>query len=237
MTDVLQKLRRANFALLLRRAIPRYAPMALLGRNGVCSALMGCNKPSFLPSSGLRPRIEGYTRLSTLALLMSLFACMPLASAHEGNDDDHDEHAPVTEVAAQTPRLTYQSPRIESVALIDTQGLLIWVDDFASNQPLSDLAVSARVGSAVVQAQEIEAGTYRVPLDLLGDPHQPEFELNLSLRGKAWEEHYAGHLPRAQAADHAAPPAYSVATLALAVLIFVGLLVLSFVAWRRRPRA
>ncbi|WP_428312479.1 hypothetical protein [Hydrocarboniphaga sp.] len=161
---------------------------------------------------------------------------MPFASAHEGHDEDH-EAAAVVDATAQTPRLSYQSPRLESVALIDTQGLIVWVDDFASNQPLSDITVSVRVGSSSVQAQPIEAGTYRVPLDLLGSADQREFELSLSLRGREWEEQYAGHLPRARTVDAAAPPAYSVVTLALAILIFVALLVLAFVAWRRRPRA
>ncbi|MDB5969725.1 MAG: hypothetical protein JWQ90_2175 [Hydrocarboniphaga sp.] len=186
---------------------------------------------------GLKPDLPMVDRAgrasARYALCMAILAMLLAAPAraHEG----HDDHAPAAAITPQTPRLSYQSERIESVALIDAQGLVVWVDDFASNRPLSGLAVSARIGSGAVQAQEAEAGTYRVPLDLLGEPNQPD--ISLSLRGKDWEEHYDGHLSRPHDGSARTIEPYSKLTLAIAVLLAIVLAVITFLAWRRRPRA
>jgi hypothetical protein len=230
MTAVLPKLRRIDAAASAR--VPRYVAKRLLGRNGVLFFFAKLPRSPFFPSSGLCPRIEGSRAALMLAACLLLSAQIPIVHAHEG----HEENTPVA-IAPQTPRLSYQSTRIESVALIDAQGLTIWVDDFASNRPLSNIAVDARVGSGAVQAQEIEPGTYRVPLDLLGDSGATDIALSLSLRGKDWQEHYEGHLPRpsadkANAADEASDH-LRIAEIAAAIVIVI----VALIVWRRRRRA
>lgn len=182
-----------------------------------------------------KPRRADAARGVLLAL--ALLACAPAAVAHEG----HDEHEHAAETAAQTtaapqtPRLSYQSERVESVALIDARGLVVWVDDFAGNRPLAGLAVSARVAGGVLQAQEIEPGTYRVPLDLLLSAAQPEVELSLSLRGADWEEHYQGRLPRPPAAAAQQPQRVAIGRIAAAIAVLAAL-ALTLAFYRRRRR-
>jgi len=131
--------------------------------------------------------------------------------------------------ADAAPRLSHQSERIEAVAARDAQGLVVWVDDYASNRPLRGLAVTVRAGGANVQARESEPGTYRVPADLLGEADT----FALTVRGEGWEEQFAGRLlaPSSVALDDGS--ARLVPALALGLGLAGGVAIL---LWRRRAR-
>ncbi|WP_028081940.1 hypothetical protein [Solimonas soli] len=169
-------------------------------------------------------------RAACLALLLAALGADGVAAAHEGHEHVAHEIAPA---AAPATSLSWQSARLEAVAALDGQGLVVWIDDYASNRPLSGLAVAAQVGAATVQAQESEPGTYRVPADLLGGA-PGDVVLALSVRGEGWDERFAGRLPRPppRAAQEHGPWRRRLPAALGAAVLFGGALVL----WRRRTR-
>lgn len=131
-------------------------------------------------------------RLLILMLLCVNAALFP-AWAHEGHEHA-DEAAPVS--LPLSARLVHSSAQIEAVAQIDAQGLAIWVDDYASNRPLSGLDVSVKTGERVLRAKESEPGAYRLPGDLFSGS---EVQLSIQIKGPAEaaliDERFAGRLP------------------------------------------
>ncbi len=165
------------------------------------------------------------------ALLVCVCLIAARAQAHEGHDHPDDaDHADYA-VATDAPRLVHVSPRLEAVAVIDGQGLSVWVDDFASNRPLTGLDVSVQTASGLLHATESGAGLYRLPRDLLGEG---QAALSIRLHGAGFEEAFDGRLP--VPAAHREPvgsqPILWVGGLLLTSLVLVaGLRV-----WRRRGR-
>src|ERR1700757_2453015 len=89
---------------------------------------------------------------------LPLLLILPLAAAaHEGHHHDEDPApAPVAKPA-----------QVEVVAQRDGGDVLIYVDDYASNAPLSGLQVVIHQSAGVVQAATAGEGLYRVPADLV----------------------------------------------------------------------
>ncbi|HYH38528.1 MAG TPA: HlyD family efflux transporter periplasmic adaptor subunit [Azospirillum sp.] len=96
--------------------------------------------------------------LLALAAVLGLALAMP-ARAHEGHD--HGD-APKPVAAAGVPTLETASSAFEVVAVPDGDGLLIYLDRFATNEPVAGATVEVGVDGETAVATEGADGTYRL---------------------------------------------------------------------------
>lgn len=89
--------------------------------------------------------------------------------AHEGHD--HGEVKPAI-VSSSDPRVSAYSDSYELLGQIETtsegQSLIIWLDDFATNQPVTTATLKAIVNGKEYPAQKNPDGTYRIKADWIG---------------------------------------------------------------------
>ena len=104
--------------------------------------------------------------LLTCLLLPGLFLPGGLF-AHAGHDHGSTESTPA---ASQWPRFETQTGKIELVGVLRGDGLYLYLDDFASNAPITGATVEVELEDQVWLSSEIEPGLY-----LLDDTrlHQP----------------------------------------------------------------
>ncbi|HKY89521.1 MAG TPA: cytochrome c peroxidase [Nevskiaceae bacterium] len=110
----------------------------------------------------------------------------------------HEE--PVVTIASRDDRgsrLALSDDRVELLVAREGDVLRIYADDFATNAPLADLAVSVASGTLRLQAA-VADGLYTVPADRL-DPLQAN-ALRITVRGDDWSRELSGILPPASAA-------------------------------------
>ena len=96
--------------------------------------------------------------LRTLAVTAVLCAAIAPASAHEGHD--HGEQPPVS--AGALPRGEADSDAFEIVAIVRGENLEIYLDRFATNEPVTGATLEVESPSGPVRAAEGADGTYRV---------------------------------------------------------------------------
>jgi cobalt-zinc-cadmium efflux system membrane fusion protein len=107
---------------------------------------------------GTRPR------LAALVLGLLVAAQAP-ASAHAG----HDDEAPAAAASAgAAPRAEAASDEFELVAVVKGQALVITLDRFATNEPVTDGAVEVAEGNATAKAEAQEDGTYLLRAPWIG---------------------------------------------------------------------
>ena len=102
-------------------------------------------------------RLHHLARTLAAALLLAL----PLEgiSAHEGHD--HDE-APANVVLPGAPRAEAASEKFELVAVARGAEIVIFLDRFATNEPVTDAAVAAETPQGSIEAVPLADGTYRL---------------------------------------------------------------------------
>lgn len=112
--------------------------------------------PSF--SAGLRVRLLPCAA-SAVMFAGALLALVSLASAHDGHD-----HEPVATPLPVTvsPRAVATGDEFEAVAVLKGGELLIFVDRFADNTPVTTATVAVTVGMLELKAPPAADGTYRV---------------------------------------------------------------------------
>lgn len=139
------------------------------------------------------------------ALILSwLAAALAPAAAHEGHEHAQEAAtAAQAEVAPQAPRLALSTPRIELVAVRERSGLLIYIDDYESNAPLSGLQVELRSGARSLRAAQAGEGLYRIGAGLLDAGET--LPLRILVRGDGWQEQLDGVVPRASEESVAVP--------------------------------
>jgi membrane fusion protein, heavy metal efflux system len=96
--------------------------------------------------------------LRALAVTASLFAAIAPVSAHEGHD--HEEQPPVS--AGALPRGEADSSAFELVAVARGESLEIYLDRFATNEPVTGATIEVESPGGPVKAKEGVDGTYRV---------------------------------------------------------------------------
>jgi membrane fusion protein, heavy metal efflux system len=119
--------------------------------------------------AGLRVRLSaiGY---SAMVLMLVFFETNGHASAHEGHD--HGQAA-VALPATINPRAAATGDEFEAVAVLKAGSLLIFVDRFADNSPVTKAAVTVTVGAKEFTALPAADGTYRIawPADAKAGRH------------------------------------------------------------------
>lgn len=94
------------------------------------------------------------------AIVVFLAGGLPgTALAHEGHD--HAD-APVPSVAV-APRASALTDDFELVAALEGGQLTIYLDRFATNEPVADAQVEVDEGAGAIAAPQIAPGVYRVP--------------------------------------------------------------------------
>ena len=104
-------------------------------------------------------------------LLLFCLAALSLGSgsalAHEGHDHAPTVRAPATGLA---PRVAAASPDIELLAELRQDTLLIYLDRFATNEPLSGATIEVEVGPNHAAAAPAGEGLYQVSAPWLARP-------------------------------------------------------------------
>ena len=96
--------------------------------------------------------------LRAVAMTAVLCAAITPASAHEGHD--HEEQPPVS--AGALPRGEAASDTFEIVAIVRGENLEIYLDRFATNEPVTGATLEVESPDGPVKAAEDADGTYRV---------------------------------------------------------------------------
>ncbi|HYE52645.1 MAG TPA: HlyD family efflux transporter periplasmic adaptor subunit [Azospirillaceae bacterium] len=93
-------------------------------------------------------------RASLLAILLAFAPASVLAHAGE----DHGEEAPAAAAPTGTPTVEAVGSEFEVVGILRDGHLVLWVDRFLTNEPVTDAAVEVSVGGAPAVAAAAEAG-------------------------------------------------------------------------------
>ncbi|WP_157953566.1 LamG domain-containing protein [Zobellella maritima] len=117
-------------------------------------------------------------RLAGRALyLCALISVAAPLHAHEG----HDHAAPERTAAAITsPRASAHSELFELVAIPDETHLIIYLDRWQDNAPVTGATLELESGNWQVEATELSAGTYRVEAPFVTSPGQYELMFTIS---------------------------------------------------------
>lgn len=114
----------------------------------------------------VRPNISAAHRL-VWACLAALPLVFGSALAHEGEDHAPAAHAPLPGL---TPRVAAASPDIELLAELRKDTLLIYLDRFATNEPLSGATIEVEEGANRGTAVPAGEGLYQVSAPWLARP-------------------------------------------------------------------
>ena len=116
-------------------------------------------------------RIVRRTAAVARGLLWFCFAALSLGSgfalAHEGHDDAPTLRAPATGLA---PRVAAVSPDIELLAELRQDTLLIYLDRFATNEPLNGATIEVEEGPNRATATPAGDGLYQASAPWLARP-------------------------------------------------------------------
>lgn len=100
-----------------------------------------------------------------------LFVCPAIALAGPGGPG-HDHDAPPAVSAASAPRVEAQSDSFELVAVLDNGKLTLYLDRFATNEPVSDARIQIESGTFKAVAQPGAVSIYTAPGAAFAQPGQ-----------------------------------------------------------------
>jgi len=170
-------------------------------------------------------------RLRGLILIASLFLAGLSANAHEG----HDHGAPQAQPpATAVPRIALQSDPYQLVAILRGDTLTVHLDEFATNEPVRDAAISVTIGAEDVVARTISAGLFQLVSPKLAGTGA--LELVFAISGPMGDDLLIGTLqrPLAVSAIHTHLSPFWIASGSLAAGLVLGV---ALTGWRRRAMA
>jgi len=103
--------------------------------------------------------------LKFIAVLMGAALALP-AWSHEG----HDDAAPPVVSAQVAPRAAGESDEFEMVAVVQGSQLVLYLDRFASNEPVAGAQLEVEGGGFKGIAAETAPGVYSLPAGALAGP-------------------------------------------------------------------
>jgi len=126
------------------------------------------------------------------------------ARAHGGEDHGDEAHAEALQPPGVLPRAATRTDEVELVAVLEPSRLLIYVDQAASNAPLTGARVEVEGLGATAAAPEVEPGVYALALAAAPAPgHHP---LTVSVQARDVEDLLSAELdvpdPRPEEIDH-----------------------------------
>ncbi|MCB1980046.1 MAG: hypothetical protein KDF25_11945 [Burkholderiaceae bacterium] len=168
-------------------------------------------------------------------LCFALALAVPVTGfSHEG-EDHGDAPAPLP-TAASTPRAEAQTSDFELVVAQEGPSLLLFLDNFASNEPVTGAQVEVQSGDLQATATEVGPGTYRVAGGAWTLPGTHALTISVQTAVTADLLSASLDIPAAAApaekAGTSLPAGRSLWMLAGAVLVFAFIAI----AWLRRRR-
>lgn len=114
-------------------------------------------------------------RFLSYFLTILLLSILPLAHAGPGHDGGHDHgEATKTEASPTSPRVESHTELFELVGVIENGEMTIYVDRYATNEPVRNAAIDIEVGTAPTaikgKATFNADGTYRFKTELFTKP-------------------------------------------------------------------
>ena len=138
--------------------------------------------------------------MKAVALFAALLLATPLTLFAHG---DEDHAAPAPSVTKQrTPRAVARSDEFEAVAVLEGKKLLLYLDRFASNAPVTDAKVEIEGGGFKGLATQTAPGVYVLDAALIPPSKQP---LTISIATDDSADLLSASLDVGQALDAAAP--------------------------------
>lgn len=122
--------------------------------------------------------------LATLFVLIVLATTTFGARAH-GDEDHGDEAAPPAVVAEAGPRATAASEDFELVALPQGGRLLIYLDRFATNEPVANAEVEIESGAFKAVATALGPGVYAIAGDAFNSPGRHPLTVTIQTDAKS----------------------------------------------------
>ena len=117
-----------------------------------------------MPLSGTASRL-----LRILGAIASLTLFVP-GGAMAGPGHDHGPEAAPAAAAAASPRIVATSDQFELVGIVEGEVLVIYLDRFASNEPLTDATIEVTINGTAHKAEAQSNGTYEVTTPALKQP-------------------------------------------------------------------
>jgi hypothetical protein len=178
-------------------------------------------------------------RLLPCHLLLACLLLLPAAApAHDGevHADAAADAVPAlaTVAAASAIRASASSELFETVAVLANGRLLVYVDRYASNEPVTGAQVAISAAALNGVASEPEPGTYALPAPLLAPG---EHTLTVSVEAGADADLLLLTLAVPAAASEAAPGRAAEGRIAGVLALAVVLAALGVVFWRKRRPA
>jgi RND family efflux transporter MFP subunit len=123
-------------------------------------------------------------RGGTFAHLLSVLACLslltsfgaPAALAHEGHDHGAGAASPAVQAA---PRVTAVSENYQFVGIVEGEVLVIYLDRYADNAPVTSATLEVTIGETAAQAELQKNGTYEIVSPHLKTPGSHEVLVNI----------------------------------------------------------
>lgn len=163
-------------------------------------------------------------------LLIALLLSFP-ALAHEG--EDHGPAAVTAPASAPEPRLEAQSPDFELLAVLKEGTLTLYLDRYASNEPVSGAKIEVESGTHKAIAKAAGDGTYTLPAPWLDTPGH--YEMNFTIDAGDTADLLAGVFAVGDGATgHASSRWKKIAAWGAGAIIFAALAL--FLRRRRRAR-
>jgi cobalt-zinc-cadmium efflux system membrane fusion protein len=167
---------------------------------------------------------------AALAVLLATTFGLTFVMADEGHNHDHGPAAPAGEAS---PRFEAHSNLFELVGVVEKGQLTVYLDRFATNEPISGAKIEYESGSDKGVATPQPDGTYAIKLAGLDKPGERSFSFTVASGSDT--DLLAGelHIGDAHAHEKAAPrpwlrwAGFAAASAAVAAAVFA----------RRRPRA
>lgn len=180
-----------------------------------------------------------FSKTCGLALfrLLSALTITAACTAYAGEGHDHGDAAPATAGTA-SPRVHAHSDLFELVGIVDKGQMTVYLDRFATNEPVTGARIEFESGAHKGLAQAQPDGTYLIKFDALSQPGQLPFSFTVTAGTEA--DLLAGDLDLKDPHDHhetvAARPwlqwlGYTAAV--LAALSFITFLSRRFASARR----
>ncbi|MBI5331395.1 MAG: hypothetical protein HZB71_12375 [Betaproteobacteria bacterium] len=115
------------------------------------------------------PGSPGTAGLLQGVILLTAAFTLP-AWGHGGEDHSHEGDKPAAVAVQTTPRTTTATEEFELVAALEGKNLTLYLDRYASNEPVAQAQVEVESGALKAVAKETAPGVYTLPGDRLAAP-------------------------------------------------------------------
>lgn len=115
--------------------------------------------------------------------LALLFSLLPLSAFAHGGEEHGDEAKAAVSLPASGPRLELKSPDVELLGMLHDGKLTLYVDRYASNEPIRNARIELESNGRKVQAQAEKDGSYTAAADWLRQPGKHEVMASVEADG------------------------------------------------------